>query len=705
MSALQFLREKAGVLVAGLIGFSLFLFVVSDFFGRGRGQRLKQKKYYEIGQIAGEYISYQDYELRLQNLIEIYKLSGKANLDEATNESMREQTWQQMVREKILDPQYKKLGLGVSTEEVDELVLGNKPHQIVQQLFTDQSTGTFNKSFLVNFLKQTEVDETAKKYWLFFENEIVNDRTNTKYNNLVSKGLYVTSKQSEFEKTVNSNSVDFSYILKSYALVSDSSIKIQQSDIAAYYASHKQSYKRTALRDIEYVTFDVQPSDEDMKVTEQWINKTKEEFATAPDPIQFINLSADSRYVGFFLPLNSVPEKLKDFVKQEDLKTIYGPYVEDGSYKIAKLLAVGDRPDSVHVRHILLATGKIRTLETAKHQADSLIKLIKSGAKFEAIALANSDDQGSAKLGGDLGWFPEGRMVLPFNNACFSGKKGDIKTAETSFGVHIIEILGQSKDTRKYNIGYIDRKILPGSLTNQKAYSEASQFAGTNDTYDKFIKTIASKGLNKRVGNDIAPQQKALPGLDNPRSLIMSLFQAEKGKIILDNNQQAVFEVGDKYVVAYCTKVQEDGIAPEKDVVNDIKFALLKDKKAELITAEFNKNSGSGKSLDDVARSMGLTVQEATQVNFRSYTVAGAGTEPSLIAAASASKQGVVSGPIKGSNGVYMLVVNNVTANQGEDLKLLHDRLKTTFQMRGTYEAYDALRKSANILDKRYKFY
>lgn len=705
MSALQFLREKAGVLVAGLIGFSLFLFVVSDFFGRGRGQRLKQKKYYEIGQIAGEYISYQDYELKLQNLLEIYKLSGRSNIDEATNESMREQTWQQMVREKLLDPQYKKLGLGVSTEEVDELVLGNNPHQIVQQLFTDQSTGKFNKSFLVNFLKQTEVDETAKKYWLFFENEIVNDRTNTKYNNLVSKGLYVTSKQSEFEKSLNTNTVDFSYVLKSYALVSDSSIKIQSGDIAAYYASHKQNYKRTAQRDIEYVTFDVKPSDEDMKVTEQWINKTKEDFATAADPVQFINLSADSRYVGFYLPLSSVPEKLKEFAKKEDLKSIYGPYVEDGSYKIAKLLAVADRPDSVHVRHILLATGKVRSLETAKHDADSLVKLIKSGAKFEALAMANSDDQGSAKLGGDLGWFPEGRMVLPFNNACFSGKKGDIKIAETTFGIHIIEILGQSKDTRKYNIGYIDRKILPGSLTNQKAYSEASQFAGTNDTYDKFIKTIAAKGLNKRVANDIAPQQKALPGLDNPRSLIMALFQAEKGKIILDNNQQAVFEVGDKYVVAYCTKVQEDGIAPEKDVVNDIKFALLKDKKAELISAEFNKNNGSGKTLDDIARSMGLTVQEATQINFRSYTVAGAGTEPALIAAASASKQGVVSGPVKGNNGVYMLAVNNVTANQGEDLKLLHDKLKTTFQMRGTYEAYDALRKNANIIDKRYKFY
>jgi peptidyl-prolyl cis-trans isomerase D len=703
MSALQFLREKAGVLVAGLIGFSLFLFVVSDFFGKGRGQRLKQKKYYEIGQIKGEYISYQDYELKLQNLLDIYKLSGKTNIDEATNETLREQTWQQMVREKLLDPQYKKLGLGVSTEEVDELVLGNNPHQIVQQLFTDQQTGTFNKSFLVNFLKQTEVDETAKKYWLFFENEIVNDRTNTKYNNLVSRGLYVTDKQAEFENKVNSNTVDFSYIIKNYASISDSSIKINKSDLETYYANHKENYKRTASRDIEYVTFDVTPSDEDIKVTQDWITKTKQDFETAADPIQFINLSGDSRYIGFYIPFKNVPENLKDFVKKEDTKTVFGPYIEDGSYKIAKLIAVADRPDSVHVRHILISTGNKRTLETAKHEADSLVKLIKSGTPFETIALANSDDQGSAKIGGDLGWFTEGKMVLPFNNACFSGKKGDLKTAETTYGVHIIEILNQSKDSRKYNLGYIDRKILPGSLTNQKAYSEASQFAGTNDTYDKFIKTIASKGLNKRVASDIAPQQKTLPGLENPRSLIMSLFQAEKGKIILDNSQQAVFEVGDKYVVAYCTKAIEDGIAPLKDVENEIRFALLKDKKAEIISADFNKNKG--KSLDDIARAMNLTVQEATKIGFNSYTVGGTSNEPALIAAASVAKVGEVGGPVKGNDGVYMLSANNVVPAQGNDLKTSKDRLESTFRMRGTYEAYDALRKDAHIVDKRYKFY
>ena len=348
----------------------------------------------------------------------------------------------------------------------------------------------------------------------------------------------------------------------------------------------------------------------------------------------------------FFVPLGNVPENLKEFVKKEDLTNIFGPYIEEGSYKVAKLLAVADRPDSVHVRHILLAPDQTKTLDVIKHEADSLVKLIKSGAPFEALAITNSSDKGTSQIGGDLGWFTEGSMVLPFSNACFSGKKGDIKTVETSFGIHIIEILAQSKDTRKYNYGVVDRKILAGSITNQKAYSEASQFAGTNDTYEKFTKAISQKGLNKRVANSIAPQQKTLPGLDNPRSLIMSLFQAEKGKIILDNSQQAVFEVGDKYVVAYCTKVQEDGIAPEKEVENDIRFVLLKDKKAERLSAEFNKNNGAGKTINDIAGSMGLTVQEATQINFRSYTVQGAGTEPALIAAASVAKQGVLTGAL-----------------------------------------------------------
>jgi peptidyl-prolyl cis-trans isomerase D len=705
MSAIQFLREKAGIFVAGLIGFSLFLFVVSDFFGRGRGERLKQKKYYEIGQIAGEYVGYQEFEERVQNLQEIYKLSGNNSVDESTSENIREQVWQQMVREKIQEKQYKDLGIAVSSDELDELVLGDDPHPIVRQLFTDRNTGVFNKSARVNFLKQIETDETAKKYWLFFENQILDDRNNTKYNSLVSKGLYVTSKQAEFDLNLNKSSVDFSYIMKNYASVSDSSVAVSKADEEAYFSTHKNNFKRSPLRDIEYVTFDVTPSDEDIKDSEQWILNTKTEFETITDPVQFINLTADTHYTGYYVPLNEVPENLRDFVKKEDKSTVFGPYQENGSFKIAKLLNVSDRPDSVHVRHILLAPGQNRSLEKTRALADSLVSLIKAGSSFEALAKTNSDDQGSAQVGGDLGWFQEGKMILPFNNACFNAKNGEIVKTETNYGIHIIEVLAQSKSVRKYDVGLIDRKILASSATNQKYYSEASQFAGTNTTYEKFNSAIAAQHLNKRVANDVAPQQKTLPGIDNPRTLIISLFSASLGKIILDNSQQAVFEVGGKYVIAYCTKIQQEGIAPLKDVANDIRFALLKDKKADIISEEFAKNNQPGKSLDEIGRTMGLSVQEASQVNFRSYAIPGAGTEPALIAAASSASQGIISGPVKGNNGVFMLTVNNITSTDKQDLKLLQNRLLATFQMRGNYEAYDALRKGANIIDKRYKFY
>jgi peptidyl-prolyl cis-trans isomerase D len=705
MSALQFLREKAGVLVAGVIGLSLFLFVVSDFFGRGRGQRLKQKKYYEIGRINGEYISYQDYERRVQNLQEIYKLSGTNNIDEAASENMREQMWQQMVREKILDVQYQDLGIGVSSEELDELVLGNEPHPIVRQLFTDRQTGQFNKSFLVNFLKSIEVDETAKKYWLFFENEIVADKMNTKYNNLVTKGLYVSSKQAEFENSLALRTVDFSYLLKSYSDVADSSVKVSDSDISAYYSSHKENYRKTAQRDIEYVTFDIIPSEDDRKQTEKWINNTKSEFATAPDAVQFINTTSDTRHNGFYYPLSGVPDSLKAFVKKENRKDIFGPYLENGEYKLAKLLDASDRPDSVHARHILISPKQNMTAEQVKHKADSLVKVIKSGIPFNLVAMTNSDDQGSAQVGGDLGWFSEGKMVVPFNNACFTAKKGEITTIETNYGIHIIEVLDLSKKVRKYEVGIINRKILPSSLTNQKAYSEASRFAGTIDSYDKFNKSIAEQKLNKKVANNIAPQQKTLPGLEKPRLLIMSLFQATEGKIILDANSQAVFEIGDKYVVGFCTKVSEDGVAPEKDVKDDIKYNLLKEKKADVISAEFNSAKKEGKTLDDIAGKSGSKVLEATQVNFRSYSIPGAGVEPALIGAVSVAEQNVLSGPVKGNNGVYLINVNNVVTAKSEEAKLLKDRLMATFQMRGTYEAYEALKKKANITDKRYKFY
>ena len=705
MSALQFLREKAGVLVAGVIGLSLFIFVVSDFFGKGRSQRIRQSKYYEIGQVNGERISYQDYEQRIQNLQEIYKLSGTPTIDEKTSESIREQMWQTIIRENILDSKYKNLGIGVSDEEVNDLVFGNDPHPVVRQLFTDRQTGQFNRSFLVQFLKNTETDETAKKYWLFFEDQIVSDRMSSKFNSLVTRGLYVTSKQAEFESKTNSRTVDFSYTMRSYSSMPDSAVTVTSEEISKYYNTHKESFRRSVSRDIEYVTFDINPSEDDFKQAEQWILKTRNDFASSDNPAQFINSTSDTRYTGLYTTLAGVPDTLKKFVKEENRSKVFGPYLENGSFKLARLIDAAERPDSVHARHILISPSAAGSIEKARAKADSLMNLIKKGIPFGLLAQSSSDDKGSAQTGGDLGWFREGQMVAPFNNFCFTAKKGDLKLVETTFGVHIIEMLDISKKEKKYDLGIIDRKIIPSSLTNQKVYAEASRFAGNNNTLDKFTRAVAEQKLNLRVANNITPEQKNLPGLDKPRLVIMALFQTQAGKIVLDQNQQAVFEVGDKYVIGFCTKAIEEGIAPLSDVATDVKYNVIREKKADKIAEQLTALASKDKTIESLASAIGSQVQEATQVSSRSYSVTGAGIEPALIAVASAAPKGVLTGPVAGNNGVFMLTVNNETTASGEDMKLLRDRLASTFRLRGTYEAYDALRKSANIVDKRYKFY
>jgi peptidyl-prolyl cis-trans isomerase D len=706
MSVLQTLREKAGWLVATVIGVALLIFVVSDFFGSGSGTRKQAKKYYEIATIDNESVSYQEFEARLQNLTEIYRLSGTQNITEELSETIRAQIWEQIVREKILGKEYKKIGLEVSNDELDAMVLGDFKHPIVMQLFTDQQTGMFNESYLINFLKNTEIDPSSKAYWLFFEDEIVTDRMNTKYNNLIAKGLHVTNFQAEFEQSLGNRMVDFTYAGKYFSSIPDSAVTVSKDEIKRYYNSRKEDFKRPAMRSFEYVTYDIRPSEDDFQEALRWITKTSEEFAAAEEPVQFINLTSDNRHNGFFYSLDQLPENLRDFASAGDTRAIFGPYLEEDTYKLAKILEIGERPDSVRARHILLSPGPNRTMEMTRREADSLITVIKGGTSFELLAMLLSDDQGSKQTGGDLGWFPEGMMVVPFNNACFGGNKGDMVLAETTFGIHIIEILEQSRKVKKFNIGVIDRTVVAGSSTIQKIYGDASQFAAANPTLERFNLTTSEQGMNKRIATNVTPDQKEVSGLENPRYLIMSLFETPAGKIILDNSQQAVFELGEQYIVAYCTKVQEEGYAPLEDVESEVRFKLINQKKAELIAGEFNSRLAEGKNLEVISREMGLNLEESAGINFKSFILQGAaGVEPALIAAASVAPDATLAGPVKGTNGVYLLTVNSSELAEPEALDMVKDRLAAMLQIRASYEVLEALRNEAGIVDKRYRFF
>lgn len=708
MATLQTIRDRAGVLVAIIIGLAILAFVLGDFLGRGNSSRIGMKKKMEIAEINGKSYSYIDFDKRVNNLTEVYKLSGQTNMDESTMQNIQEQTWDQMVREIIMSKEYKSLGLSVSPEELFDLVQGENPHPYVRQLFTDQTTGVFNRSALIRFLKNMENDESgnSKKYWMFMEDQIDADRLFTKYLTLIRKGLFVTTEQAKLASALNSKTADIKFVMQRYTSIPDSAVTVTQKDLEFYYKSHEEDYRQTASRDIEYVEFTVVPSEKDRQMAEDWINDIKPDFEDAENMEQFVNANSDEPYVYKNYRKGELPEVLNDFMFNNKPGTVYGPYFENDAYKLAKLGAVNYLPDSVHARHILIAISENVSAKQAENKADSLKNLIDNGTDFALLATLNSDDKGSAQLGGDLGWFQEGMMVRPFSDACFFGKKGEIVLVQSQFGWHIIEILNQSPKSKKVQVGILIHRVEPSSTTYQNYYSQASQFAGTNNTFEKFTASIDKEGLNKHVANDIKESDRQIPGIESPRPLIRAIYSApKKNEIILDQNNQAVFEMGDKFIIAYITGIREEGIAPIEQVKEDVALNARKEKKGELIVKQLKEKIQDNTTLNDLSAAIGGTVMEANGINFSSFSVPGAGIEPKIIGIVEDLPENTLSEPIQGQNGVYVVMVTSFTK---KDPVPVENEIKTLLQLyqgKVNFEAYNALKENAHVKDKRAKFY
>jgi peptidyl-prolyl cis-trans isomerase D len=380
---------------------------------------------------------------------------------------------------------------------------------------------------------------------------------------------------------------------------------------------------------------------------------------------------------------------------------MFGPIFDGDSYQVARLTEIASVSDSVKARHILISPAEQSqvALEAAKAKADSILKVIKKDESFVRLASKFSSDPGSASKGGDLGWFAEGTMVKPFNDACFNGKKGDIEVVETQFGIHIIEILDKSKPSKKIQLAIIERNVVASTRTYQRIYAQASEFAGVNNTYAKFNEALQKDNkISKRLASNLKESDKKIAALDNAREVIRWSFNAKKYDV------STVFEIGSNFVVATLAEAREEGIAPVEQVTDDIKAKVIRDKKADIIMADFSKSMSSANTLDALAQATGVAKQNATRVSMSSFSLPAAGFEPVVIATAVETSEGKLVGPIKGNSGVYALTVTAVNTEEGE-VEAEQKRLLNGVQSRANFEPYEALKKKANIVDKRAKFF
>ena len=297
MATLQNIRNRGGMMIAIVIGLALGAFILGDMLNSG--SKLMRPSQMKIAEIDGESIQYPDFQKKVEELSEVYKMqTQQTQIDENTWEQIREQVWQGYLQENIIGKATEKLGITVSSEELFDLVQGNNPHPIIQQLFKNQKTGQVDKSAIIQFLKSLETNATPaqKSYWLYVENQIKQDKLRTKYGNLISKGLYVTTDEAKKSLVSKNKNVNFQYVVLNYSSVKDGDVKVSDDELKAYYNKHKDEYKQDKTRKIEYVTFEVLPSEADKAATQKWLTDSKAEFSTATDNAQYINVNSDTRF-------------------------------------------------------------------------------------------------------------------------------------------------------------------------------------------------------------------------------------------------------------------------------------------------------------------------------------------------------------------------------------------------------------------------
>jgi peptidyl-prolyl cis-trans isomerase D len=712
MATLQKIRNKAGVLVAVVIGLALMAFIMGDLLNSGPSVFSGNKM--EVAEINGTSINYLDYNAKIEQLSDFYRANYQiTSLDQETMNNIRDEIWRTTIRENILGKAYNSLGINISVEELKIMLLGDsinaggsnilneEPHPIVRRMFTNPETGEFNRFQMMNYFNaiSDEVYKDERKRWVYLENQIVEEKLSQKYFTLVRKGFLPNSLDAKYFALESGSSIDFNFIYQPFNTISDDQVEASEADIKTYYDKHKSSFEQEEGRSIEYAIFVITPSESDDNLAHEFINQSKTAFTRSDNPISFVNINSDLPYKDKNYSKNDLPENLQDSIFNAEPGFVTGTYFENDSYKMARLIGFDEVSDSVRARHILISLSVQRDDVRAKEIADSLENALKKGSSFFQLARDFSSDESNREIGGDLGWFAEGAMVKPFSDACFKHNKGDIFVVKTNFGYHIVKLEDVSPRVKKAKIAFLERQVTPSDETYQTIYSQAVEFRTNANTIEKFRAECQKNNITPRFANDIEKNTISLPGLENSREIIRWAYENE------ENSVSQIFDLNDRYIVAALSDVKEKGIAPFDDVKAEIQITVLKNKKLDILAKNINEKISGIQNLDDIAEATNTEVIEALKVRFSNPYVNGIGQEPNVVAKAFSMEQGSLSDAVKGANGVFVIEVTNKVPVEEPDIASAEFRLKYGIESRASYEGYEALQKAAKIEDNRIKFY
>lgn len=324
-------------------------------------------------------------------------------------------------------------------------------------------------------------------------------------------------------------------------------------------------------------------------------------------------------------------------------------------------------PERAKARHILFFTNKGQNEAQIKTKAEGVLKQLRSGADFAAIAKSTSEDPGSAPKGGDLGWITHGQMVKPFEDAVFSQKVGDIgDLVKTQYGYHIVQVQEKEQahlrtfDEAKPEIAATYKKQRLNDVM-QKALDKAQADLRRDPTHPEKAAADVNQPL-QHVDN-------VTPGDPLPLIGVAKEFDQATGALGKNDVSQPITLPGNKTAIAVVTNVTPAHPASFDEAKPQIRQTLqsqgleviLTEKSSDLIA----KTKENGGDFAKAAKSMGLEVKTTPDFD-RQGAVEGVGSATSLPDAFS-KPVGSVFGPVNSQgNRVVGKVISRTEPNMSD---------------------------------------
>ena len=702
MAVLGKIREKSIFLII-VIGLALFAFIISGAIGSDYGNIGPNEP---IGEVDGEEVLLSNYRSLVEQDQKVYGSS--------TIESVNK-VWDQYILSLVLKSQIDLLEIDAGRNQIEQVVSSDQ--NLTQDSRFINEAGFFDFGLFTNFISQIrDQNPSAYESWKLQESNIISSAKQSIYFDLVRSGLLNLKSQKEIITDFKNTKVDFQYVKIPFSSLSDTLFKLDDNEIDNYIKKNKSDYVFKPIRNIEYVVFFEQPTDEDEKQIRTQLeslikdkieynevsklNDTLIGFKNTNEIFEFVERNSDTPFDSVYLPKGRLSKEYSESLFNLDIGEVYGPYKDLGSLKISRLL---DRKidGSIRASQILISYNGSsnqnpninRSKEEAKNLANDLFFKIRRNPKsFSNYVQEFSDGAGKSTLG-DIGFFQEKNVLPEIFSRLSKSRIERLNLIETDFGFHIIKATDKQDVLLMANVV---KNIIPSEETSNKVFRNATKFEmDLLNSKETFNLLAEQNGYNIRRVNEIDRLDETLPGLPNQRSIVQWLFNenTDKGMIKRFN-----LSFGG-YAIVKVIEIDENGLVSSNEVRSSVRRKLINQKKSNYIL-----NSEGNSKMQDIAAKYNLEVIDASLVSRFDQILVGAGNEPHVTGVAFSLDKNETSKLIVGNEGLYKIKLTNINTNSEDeiDLNKTEDFSEIIFNPDNFLEA---LKDNANIIDNRHLYY